>query len=61
MSRVYFKDAHGALLFFDVTQPSTLEMAARWKVEIDSHVFYLNEKGERKPIPVLLLANKVKR
>ena len=39
MSRVYYKEAVGAFVVFDVSQPATLEMAAKWKKEIDSNVF----------------------
>ncbi len=46
MSRVYYKEAVGAFVVFDVSQPSTLEMAAKWKKEIDSNVF-IGEEGGR--------------
>ena len=39
MSRVYYKEAVGAFVVFDISQPSTLEMAVKWKKEIDSNVF----------------------
>jgi small GTP-binding protein len=56
MSRVYFKEAVGAFVVFDVTQPKTLEMAVHWKKDIDSKV----KVGEdQKNIPVVLLANKI--
>eukprot|EP01138_Halocafeteria_seosinensis_P012451 gb/GECG01012723.1/.p1 GENE.gb/GECG01012723.1/~~gb/GECG01012723.1/.p1 ORF type:complete len:213 (+),score=35.34 gb/GECG01012723.1/:1-639(+) len=52
--RVYYRDAYGALLVFDVSRPETLNGAAKWKSEIDSKVKLPN--GE--PLPVMLLANK---
>ncbi len=44
MSRVYYKEAVGAFVVFDVSQPPTLEMAAKWKKEIDSNVFVGEER-----------------
>ena len=55
MSRVYFKEAVGAFVVFDVTNPKTLEMAVTWKKDIDLKV----KVGDDQNIPVVLLANKV--
>lgn len=41
---------------FDVTRIATFEAAAKWKSDIDSKV---RVGVEEKPIPVVLLANKV--
>lgn len=54
MSRVFYKEARGALVVFDLTDRSTLEAAAVWKRDLDSKVS--QDSGE--PIPALLLANK---
>ena len=54
MTRVYFKEARGALIVFDVTRPSTFESVQRWKADLDSKVFLPN--GDH--IPAVLLANK---
>ncbi|KAJ5071332.1 ras-related protein rab-32 [Anaeramoeba ignava] len=55
MTRVYYKEAAGAFVVFDVTRPETFEGVKKWKQDIDSKVFLPNKK----PIPVVLLANKV--
>ncbi|KYQ92042.1 hypothetical protein DLAC_11669 [Tieghemostelium lacteum] len=55
MTRVYYKEAVGAMITFDVTRMSTFDAVAKWKADIDSKVTY---GPEDKPIPVVLLANK---
>uniref|UniRef100_A0A8C5QQK8 Ras-related protein Rab n=1 Tax=Leptobrachium leishanense TaxID=445787 RepID=A0A8C5QQK8_9ANUR len=54
MTRVYYKEAVGAFIVFDVTRGSTLEAVMKWKSDLDSKV-YLPSGG---PIPTILLANK---
>jgi len=56
MTRVYYKEAVGAFVVFDVTRIATFEAAAKWKSDIDSKV---TVGIEEKPIPVVLLANKI--
>jgi len=56
MTRVYYKEAVGAFVVFDVTRVATFEAAAKWKSDIDSKV---RVGVEEKPIPVVLLANKI--
>ena len=53
---MYYKEAVGAIVVFDVTRIATFEAAAKWKSDIDSKV---TVGVEEKPIPVILLANKV--
>jgi len=56
MTRVYYKEAVGAFVVFDVTRIGTFEAAAKWKNDIDAKV---TVGVEEKPIPVVLLANKI--
>ncbi|KAH9598584.1 Small GTPase [Trypanosoma melophagium] len=56
MTRVYYQAAAGAIVVADVTRPETLELAVKWKQDVDSKVF-LGASG--KPIPCILLINKV--
>lgn len=56
MTRVYYKEAVGAFVVFDVTRIATFEAASKWKNDIDSKV---TVGVEEKPIPVVLLANKI--
>ncbi|KAM9315852.1 ras-related protein Rab-32 [Gastrophryne carolinensis] len=54
MTRVYYKEALGAFVVFDVTRGSTFEAITKWKSDLDSKV-YLPSGGT---IPAVLLANK---
>ncbi|KAF0773824.1 ras-related protein Rab-38-like isoform X2 [Aphis craccivora] len=54
MTRVYYKDALGAFVVFDVTRPATFDAVAKWKQDLDAKVSL--EDGT--PIPCVLLANK---
>ncbi|XP_078382997.1 ras-related protein Rab-38-like [Oculina patagonica] len=54
MTRVYYKEAVGAFIVFDVTRASTFEAVQKWKNDLDSKVMLPNGS----PIPVVLLANK---
>ena len=58
MTRVYYKEAVGAFVVFDITHLETFEEVKKWKADIDSKVF-IGTGAERKNIPVVLLANKV--
>jgi Ras-related protein Rab-32 len=54
INKVYYKDAVGAFLVYDLSRSTTFDGVAKWKEEIDSKVFLPNNQ----PIPVVLLANK---
>ncbi|XP_071506186.1 ras-related protein Rab-32-like [Diadema antillarum] len=54
MTRVYYKEAVGAFIVFDVTRVSTFEAVTKWKHDLDSKVQLPNGS----PIPAVLLANK---
>ena len=55
MTRVYYKEAVGAFIVFDVTRQSTFESVAKWKQDLDAKV----QLPDGSPIPCVLLANKV--
>lgn len=52
---MYYKEAVGAFVVFDVTRATTYEAVEKWKSDLDSKVFLPNGS----PIPAVLLANKV--
>ena len=54
--RVYYKEAVGAFVVFDVTRTNTFENTEKWKGDIDGKV---DLSVDHKPIPMVLLANKV--
>eukprot|EP01120_Amphizonella_sp_Union-15-10_P009542 TRINITY_DN363_c0_g1_i1.p1 TRINITY_DN363_c0_g1~~TRINITY_DN363_c0_g1_i1.p1 ORF type:complete len:222 (+),score=37.29 TRINITY_DN363_c0_g1_i1:108-773(+) len=55
MTRVYYREAMGALIVFDVTRYNTFESVKTWKQDIDTK---LTIPGTDIKIPVLLVANK---
>ncbi|KAG7515868.1 ras-related protein Rab-32-like [Solea senegalensis] len=54
MTRVYYREAVGALVVFDVTRASTFDAVLKWKDDLDSKVTL----NYGKPVPTVLLANK---
>ncbi|CAG5929558.1 unnamed protein product [Menidia menidia] len=54
MTRVYYREAVGALVVFDMTRLSTFQAVLKWKGDLDSKVALSNGR----PVPVVLLANK---
>ena len=57
MTRVYYKEAVGCILVFDVTRPASFEAVQKWKLDLDTKVQLPN--GGR--IPCVLMGNKVSR
>jgi len=56
MTRVYYKEAVGAFVVYDVTRPNTFEAVIKWKEDINKKV---NFPGSEEPIPTVLLCNKI--
>ncbi|XP_064787204.1 ras-related protein Rab-38-like isoform X2 [Oncorhynchus masou masou] len=54
MTRVYYREAVGALVVFDMTRASTFQAVLKWKRDLDSKVAL----GNGRPIPAVLLGNK---
>ncbi|XP_018327052.1 ras-related protein Rab-32 isoform X2 [Agrilus planipennis] len=54
MTRVYYKEAVGAFIVFDVTRVNTFESVVNWKTDLDSKV----QLSDGSSIPCVLLANK---
>jgi Ras-related protein Rab-7L1 len=55
MTHVYYKDSHGCVIMFDLSNRSTLNNAIKWKKEVDSNY----TAPEEKKFPCILIANKV--
>ena len=55
VTHMYYQEAVGAMIVFDVTVPQNLNVVQIWKKDIDSKVF----TTEDKPIPCLLIGNKI--
>ena len=53
VSQMYYREAVGAFVVYDVTQRSTFEMAAKWKKSLDKEL-----SDEHYELPVVLLGNK---
>ena len=53
--QIYYKEAVGAFVVYDVTRVSTFEAVQMWKADLDNKVILPNGKS----IPAVLLANKV--
>jgi small GTP-binding protein len=55
LTRVYYQDAVGAFVVFDLTRELTFDLVVHWKKDIDSKVF----TADNKPIPCILIGNKL--
>jgi len=56
MTRVYYKEAVGAIVVFDVTRSGTFDAVQKWKNDIDCKVTL---PPEDTAIPVVLIGNKI--
>ncbi|TNM84826.1 hypothetical protein fugu_009004 [Takifugu bimaculatus] len=54
MTRVYYREAMGAFIVFDVTRHTTFEAVAKWKEDLDSKLMLADGQN----IATVLLANK---
>jgi len=54
MTRVYYKEAIGCFIVYDVTRRSTYDSAVKWKEDLDSKV----RLSDGRKIPCVLLGNK---
>nr|XP_055064760.1 ras-related protein Rab-38b [Misgurnus anguillicaudatus] len=54
MTRVYYREAMGAIVVFDVNKLATFEAVSKWKEDLDSKLILSNGQG----IATVLLANK---
>jgi small GTP-binding protein len=55
MTSVYYREAVGAIVVFDVTRGSTRDLVATWKQDIDDKV----RTATGDPVPTLLIGNKI--
>ncbi|XP_033611595.1 ras-related protein Rab-7L1 [Cryptotermes secundus] len=54
MTRVYYKDSHGCIIMFDLTNKNSFINTQKWKRDVDSKCTL----PDGRPIPCILLANK---
>ncbi|KAI5731823.1 hypothetical protein M8J77_016689 [Diaphorina citri] len=54
MTRVYYKDAHGCIIMFDLTNQNSFKNTLKWKKDVDLKCTL----SDGSPIPCMLLANK---
>lgn len=54
MTRIYYRDAVGAFIVFDVNKPNTFDSVMKWKADLDAKVIM----SDGLQVPCLLLANK---
>lgn len=54
MTRVYYREAMGAFIVFDVTRHTTFEAVTKWKEDLDSKLMMADGQS----IATVLLANK---
>lgn len=55
MTRVYYKEAQGCIVMFDLTSRPSLDSVVKWKKDVDAKCAL----DDGSPLPCMLLANKV--
>jgi Ras-related protein Rab-32 len=55
LTRIYYKDAVGCIVVYDVSRPTTFDAVSKWKSDLDSKI----QLPDGSPLPCILLANKV--
>lgn len=55
MTRVYYKDAHGCVIMFDLSNKNSFINTLKWKKDVDAKC----TQSDGSPIPCMLLGNKV--
>lgn len=56
MTRVYYKDAHGCVIMFDLSNKNSFLNTLKWKKDVDAKC----TQSDGSPIPCMLLGNKVR-
>ncbi|VVC45112.1 Small GTP-binding protein domain,P-loop containing nucleoside triphosphate hydrolase,Small GTPase [Cinara cedri] len=54
MTRVYYKDAHGCVIMFDLSNKNSFINSLKWKKDVDTKC----TQSDGNPIPCMLLGNK---
>ena len=57
MSRVYYRDAKGCIIMFDLTNRNSFQNVLQWKENLDTKL----QMSDGSEIPCILIANKVGR
>lgn len=57
MLKVYYKEAVGAFIVYDISRASTFDAVQKWKHDLDSKV----QLPDGSRVPCVLLANKVRK
>lgn len=56
MTRVYYRDAQGCIVMFDLSKRSTFLSAMKWKKDVDAKC----QLSDGSHLPAILLGNKVR-
>lgn len=56
MTRVYYRDAQGCIVMFDLSKRSTFLSAMKWKKDVDAKC----QLSDGSQLPAILLGNKVR-